>query len=79
MYPVVRFEKVTPGIKGTLDRVVDESLLTSPVGGRGIFATPAQIGLMGGGSHRPAADPLPDGHPPVGFAGTQPCARADPR
>lgn len=67
MYPVVEFEKVTPGIEGTLDRDVDESLLTSHVGGRGIFATPAMIGLMEWCSHRSVAGLLPDGYTTVGF------------
>lgn len=67
MYPVVEFEKVTPGVEGTLERDVDESLLTSHVGGRGIFATPAMIGLMEWCSHHSVAALLPDGYTTVGF------------
>ena len=43
MYPVVEFEKVKAGIEGSIEREIDASLLTSHVGGRGIFATPAML------------------------------------
>ena len=59
MYPVVEFEKVQPGIEGVVERDVDASLLTSHVGGRGTFATPAMIGLMEWCSHGSVKPYLP--------------------
>jgi predicted thioesterase len=67
MYPVVEFEKVQAGVEGKLERDVDEALLTSHVGGRGIFATPAMIGLMELCSHRSVEKLLPEGYTTVGF------------
>jgi predicted thioesterase len=67
MYPVVEFEKVRPGIEGSIEREVDDSLLTSHVGGRGTFATPAMIGLMEWCSHRSVKPYLPEGYTTVGF------------
>jgi fluoroacetyl-CoA thioesterase len=67
MYPVVEFEKVQAGIEGSVERVVDASLLTSHVGGRGTFATPAMIGLMEWCSHRSVLPHLPEGYTTVGF------------
>lgn len=64
MYPVGDLE---PGVEGRLERKVDESLLTSHVGGRGIFATPAMIGLMELCSHRSVEELLPEGQTTVGF------------
>jgi len=55
------------GVEGTLERDVDDSLLTSHVGGRGIFATPAMIGLMELCSHRSVEPLLPKGFTTVGF------------
>ena len=67
MYPVVEFEGIQAGIEGTIERDVDEQLLTSHVGGKGIFATPAMIGLMEWCSHRSVAEFLPEGYTTVGF------------
>jgi fluoroacetyl-CoA thioesterase len=82
MYPVVEFEKVQPGIEGAVERDIDSSLLTSHVGGRGTFATPAMIGLMEWCSHRSVLPHLPPGFTTVGFevcvrhlASTQPGGR----
>src|SRR5437764_1167052 len=55
------------GVEGVLERDVDDSLLTSHVGGRGIFATPAMIGLMELCSHRSVEPLLPPGLTTVGF------------
>jgi fluoroacetyl-CoA thioesterase len=82
MYPVVEFENVRAGIEGSLEREVDASLLTSHVGGRGTFATPAMIGLMEWCSHSSVRPHLPEGYTTVGFevcvrhlASTQPGGR----
>ena len=37
------------------------------VGGKGVFATPAMIGLMEWASHEAVEDVLPDGHTTVGY------------
>jgi predicted thioesterase len=67
MYPVVEFESIKAGIEGEIERDIDERLLTSHVGGKGIFATPAMIGLMEWCSHRSVAKLLPEGYTTVGF------------
>jgi fluoroacetyl-CoA thioesterase len=82
MYPVVEFEQVQAGVEGSVDREIDGALLTSHVGGRGTFATPAMIGLMEWCSHRSVLPLLPKGFTTVGFevcvrhlASSQPGAR----
>ena len=50
-----------------MERVVDERLITMHVGGKGVFATPAMIGLMEGASHKAVEDLLPEGHTTVGY------------
>ena len=67
MYPVVKFEKVQAGIEGSVERDIDAELVTSHVGGRGTFATPAMIGLMEWCSHRSVKPFLPAGYTTVGF------------
>ncbi len=67
MYPVVEFGKVRAGVEGKVEREIDASLLTSHVGGRGTFATPAMIGLMELCSHRSVLPLLPEGFTTVGF------------
>jgi fluoroacetyl-CoA thioesterase len=67
MYPVVEFEKVQAGIEGSVERDIDAELVTSHVGGRGTFATPAMIGLMEWCSHRSVKPFLPAGYTTVGF------------
>ncbi len=37
------------------------------VGGKGVFATPAMIGLMEGASHKAVEGQLPEGHTTVGY------------
>jgi len=46
---------------------VDDHLITMHVGGKGVFATPAMIGLMEGASHKAVEDLLPDGQTTVGY------------
>src|SRR5207245_416275 len=50
-----------------LQRVVDGDLITTHVGGKGTFATPAMIGLMEITSHRSLENLLPAGHTTVGY------------
>lgn len=50
-----------------MERVVDERLITRHVGGNGVFATPAMIGLMEGASHQAVEDRLPEGQTTVGY------------
>ena len=59
--------RIQPGLEHRLERVVDERLITRHVGGKGVFATPAMIGLMEWASHE-AVDPLlPEGQTTVGY------------
>jgi fluoroacetyl-CoA thioesterase len=59
--------RIEPGLEHSLERVVDERLITMHVGGKGVFATPAMIGLMEWASHE-AVDPLlPEGKTTVGY------------
>jgi predicted thioesterase len=58
---------IEPGLEGRLERVVDGDLLTHHVGGKGIFSTPAMIGLMEMTSHRSLERLLPAGHTSVGY------------
>ena len=58
---------VTPGLEGRIERVVDERLITMHVGGKGVFATPAMIGLMEGASHKAVEELLPEGQTTVGY------------
>jgi fluoroacetyl-CoA thioesterase len=58
---------IRPGIEGRMERVVEGNLLTHHVGGRGIFATPAMIGLMEWTSHRSIERLLPPNHTTVGY------------
>lgn len=50
-----------------MERVVEGNLLTHHVGGKGIFATPAMIGLMEWTCHRSVERLLPEGHTTVGY------------
>lgn len=58
---------IQPGLEGRLERVVEGELVTRHVGGAGIFATPAMIGLMEITSHRSVERLLPQGHTTVGY------------
>jgi fluoroacetyl-CoA thioesterase len=50
-----------------VERVVEGELITRHVGGKGIFATPAMIGLMEWASHRSLDGLLPESHTTVGY------------
>ncbi len=67
MYAVHSFDTLKPGLEGRLERVVDESLVTTHVGGRGVFGTPMMILLMEQASHDAVDEVLPDGFTTVGY------------
>jgi len=58
---------IRPGLEGRLERVVEGDLITKHVGGKGIFATPAMIGLMEWASHKSLQGLLPEGETTVGY------------
>jgi fluoroacetyl-CoA thioesterase len=59
--------RIEPGLEFRIERVVDERLITRHVGGNGVFATPAMIGLMEGASHQAVEELLPEGQTTVGY------------
>ena len=67
MYGVTGAGPLAAGIEGRLERVVDESLVTRHVGGKGVFATPSMIMLMELAAHRSVEDHLPEGYTTVGY------------
>ncbi len=50
-----------------MERTVEGGLITHHVGGKGIFSTPAMIGLMEATSHRAVRELLPQGQTTVGY------------
>jgi fluoroacetyl-CoA thioesterase len=64
---VATFETVTPGLQRRIERVIDGSLMTRHVGGRGLFATPYMILLMEQTAHSAVESQLPDGYTTVGY------------
>ena len=50
-----------------MERVVEGDLITKHVGGQGIFATPAMIGLMEWASHQALEGLLPEDQTTVGY------------
>ena len=58
---------IRPGLEGRLERVVEGDLITKHVGGKGIFATPAMIGLMEWASPKSLQGLLPEGETTVGY------------
>jgi fluoroacetyl-CoA thioesterase len=58
---------IRAGLEGRVERVFEGALITKHVGGKGIFSTPAMIGLMEMTSHRSLEDALPAGHTTVGY------------
>jgi fluoroacetyl-CoA thioesterase len=67
MYGVATFESVTPGLEGRVERVIDGSLMTTHMGGKGLFATPSMILLMEQTSHGSVEERLPGGYTTVGY------------
>jgi predicted thioesterase len=64
MYDVATLE---PGISAVREELVDERLVTRHVGGAGLFATPAMIGLMEMTAHQSVEPHLPEGATTVGY------------
>jgi fluoroacetyl-CoA thioesterase len=64
---VESFPEVKAGVEGRLERVIDDALLTRHVGGRGVFATPAMIGLMEQTAHKSLEPLIPEGYTTVGY------------
>jgi fluoroacetyl-CoA thioesterase len=64
---VLTSDGIQPGLEHTIERTVDDRLITTHVGGKGIFATPAMIALMEGASHKAVEDRLADGQTTVGY------------
>jgi predicted thioesterase len=58
---------IRPGLEARLERVVEGDLITRHVGGKGIFSTPAMIGLMEAASHKSLDGLLPEGQTTVGY------------
>ena len=58
---------IRPGLEGRVERVVEGDLITKHVGGQGIFATPAMIGLMEWASHKALDGLLPEDETTVGY------------
>jgi predicted thioesterase len=67
MYGVAGSGSLSPGVEGRLERLVDDSLVTRHVGGRGVFATPSMIMLMELAAHRSVEGHLPEGYTTVGY------------
>ena len=64
---VESFPEVKVGLEGRTERVVDDALLTRHVGGKGVFATPAMIGLMEETAHHSLEPLIPEGYTTVGY------------
>jgi fluoroacetyl-CoA thioesterase len=58
---------IQPGLEASLERVVDESLVTRHVGGEGVFGTPFMILLMEQAAHSAAAPHLTQEQTTVGY------------
>jgi fluoroacetyl-CoA thioesterase len=64
---VATSDGIRAGLEARLERVVEGDLITRHVGGKGIFSTPAMIGLMEAASHKSVQGLLPDGQTTVGY------------
>jgi fluoroacetyl-CoA thioesterase len=58
---------IRPGLEGRVERVVEGNLITKHVGGQGVFATPAMIGLMEWASHKALDGLLAENETTVGY------------
>lgn len=58
---------IRPGLEASVERVVDETLVTRHVGGEGVFGTPHMILLMEQASHQAVAPHLAAGQTTVGY------------
>jgi len=64
---VESFPEVRVGLEGRTERVIDDKLLTRPVAGKGVLATPAKIGLMEMTAHNSLEPLIPQGYTTVGY------------
>jgi predicted thioesterase len=64
---VATSDGIRTGLEGRLERVVEGDLLTMHVGGKGVFSTPAMIGLMEMTCHNSLKSVLPNGQTTVGY------------
>jgi predicted thioesterase len=64
---VAAFEMLKTGQEGRTERLIDASLMTMHVGGRGLFATPSMILLMELTAHGSVEPQLPAGYTTVGY------------
>jgi fluoroacetyl-CoA thioesterase len=64
---VAALDGIKAGLEGRVERVVEGDLITRHVGGKGVFSTPAMIGLMEMTCHRSLKSVLPQGHTTVGY------------
>src|SRR2546428_10994123 len=64
---VESFPEVRVGLEGRTERIIDDKLLTRHVGGKGVFATPAMIGLMEMTAHNSLEPLIPQGYTTVGY------------
>ena len=60
-------DAIRPGLEGRVERVVEGALITKHVGGQGIFATPAMIGLMEWASHQAVEGLIAENETTVGY------------
>ena len=58
---------IRPGLERRVERVVEGNLITKHVGGQGVFATPAMIGLMEWASHKALEGLLAENETTVGY------------
>jgi fluoroacetyl-CoA thioesterase len=58
---------IRPALEGRVERVVEGNLITKHVGGQGVFATPAMIGLMEWASHKALDGLLAENETTVGY------------
>ncbi len=58
---------IRPGLQASIERVVDDTLITRHVGGAGVFGTPHMILLMEQASHAAAEPHLGPGQTTVGY------------
>ncbi len=56
-----------PGLEASIERVVDDTLITRHVGGQGVFGTPHMILLMEQASHQAVAPHLAPDQTTVGY------------
>jgi fluoroacetyl-CoA thioesterase len=58
---------IRPGLEGRVERVVEGNLITKHVGGQGVCATPAMIGIMEWASHKAVEGLLAENETTVGY------------